>query len=726
MTATKHTARWWKRSDLVFELNSSAVAGEPGSVLVGLGNPNPGATSGGISLNHKGYASAAHPSVSAFIRHADDALIEYWRTRVADTSAIRKIVVEDFSLDTCFALLLFGARLDGVALDDMDRNAWLSYVSAWESGTYLDGERLEQSAACLLSALGHSYVPEEVTETVSNGFVAQGMLACLNLLETMCASHADPLGGIGVLNSRDYARAVGQLAHERQMYELALKRARRCQLLADLGGTQRRVVLDALFLTEGFASGVLKVMARTDTVNTWTHRGFGLLAVHRPGERGTGNDMVISVDPVTGAHLGTLWKRLEELENARWGATRPHDAPRWLESYVDPDDAARLLPGAPNQPWYDDGGRYTLIAAPKWVAHDQSGTKLDWRADVIPALWEIAFVEPVRKLVERIDDTQAKTGNVRRIARFRRQEAATGDDPLQPDRVILETPTFHAWLARQSMQETLVESPFSLPESGRYEVEHFGGVTAVFHRQGVTFYSSDGETVALDHFLKLAARVAEASSAYDRFLHEYADKLAAWTAELLDASDERNDKTSEAGRQTGDDAARRPVQKRDLARWSEDMVRTKASALAALSDATLLEADYDHNQLAERLQRMWGLSEQRADLLQLIDRVDELMRQVIAARTERRQRIYGGFLSAAGLGIAASHVWEPVKAMLTTSTYEWQLKLFGEVPRPDHETLQRIAEQSAHYELVTVMIVAGFSVMGFLLYYLFGIRGESE
>ncbi|MGF6571124.1 hypothetical protein ABH945_003245 [Paraburkholderia sp. GAS333] len=725
MTATNNTTRWWKRADLVFELNSGAQIAEPGTVLIGLGDPNPGIAGAGISLNHKGYRQARHSSVSTFVHCADDALLRYWRTQLGDTSAIRKIVVEDFSLDTCFALLLFGARLNDQGTDGVDWSAWLSYVDAWEGGTYLDGAALERSAACLLSALGHSYVPEELTETVSNGFVAQGLLACLSLLELMCASQTDPVSGIGALNSGDYARAVGQLAHEGQIYELALKRARRCQLLADLSGSQRRVVLDALFLTEGFASGVLKVMARMDAVNTWTRRGFGLLAVHRPGEQGTGNDMVVSVDPVNGTNLGSLWRRLEGLENARWGAARPHDTPRKLESYVDPDDATRMLAGAPNQPWYDDQGRYTLIAAPKWVAPGEPGSKLNWCADVVPTLWETAFIEPVQKLVISVDDAPGGGGTAHRIARFRRRESTTGDDRLQADRVILETPTFHAWLAAQSMHIAEIKNPFLLPEPERYEIELFGAVTAVLHRQGVTFYSSDGETATLSQFSGLAARVAKASAAYDRFLHEYADRLSAWTAELLEASGESRGREGKSG-QLGDEATQRPMQKRDLIRWAEDMVRTKAAALAALSDATLLEADYDHNKLAEQLQRLWGLSEQRADLLELIDRVDELMRQVIAARTERRQRIYGGFLSAAGLGIAASHVWEPVKGILTTNTYEWQLKLFGEGQHLDHAMLEHIAEQSAHYELITLLIVVGFSLLGFILYYIFGIRGETE
>lgn len=704
--------RWWERTGLTVELNASTREDTPGTLLIGLGDPNPGAMHAGVSLNQKGFAGGRHPSVTAFVNAADESLWAFWRSRFADTSAIRKVVVEDFSFDTCYALLLFGACLDGHQAGIFGRPHWLEYVSAWERGTYVDGADLERSAACLLSALGHSYLPEDVTDVASDGFVAQALQACLALVEQMCLAHDSPRGGIDTLNTREYARAIGQLRHERQMYELALKRAHQCQLLVELDGSSRRVVLDALFLTEVYASGVLKVMARTDTANAWTRRGFGLLGIHRPGERGTGNDMVLSVDPSTGAQLGSVWRRLEQIENERWADSRPKSHPRLLQSYRDPDHPERLLPGAPDEPWYDDGGNFTLIAAPKRAVIGELGTKLDWHADVVPALWRIGFTDPVQRLVEVLPGKRNAGANTHKhVVCVHWREAVRTSDGQHPDRVILETPTFDAWLAAQSMPGREVQSPFMLPVPESYDVQHFGSITAVMHSHGVTFYSNEAGSERLQNLCALAERVGAASAAYDAFLRNYTAKLAGWTDELREASEEN---------------AKRKVARRDLTRWTEDMIQTKAAALASLSDMTQLEADYDHNRLSEKLQRLWGLSDQRSRLLELIDRVDELMRQVIAARTERRQRVYGSCLSAAGLGIAATHIWEPFKEILTTNTYEWQLKLFRETPPPSYEQFQQIVEQSVRYEWLTGLIVSAFALLGFALYWLFGIRGESE
>ncbi|WP_179400782.1 hypothetical protein [Burkholderia guangdongensis] len=736
MTETK---RWWDADGVTFELNASTREASPGTLLIGLGNPNPGAMRAGVSLNQKGFAGPRHASVTAFVHAADETLWAYWRSRFANTAAIRKVVVEDFSLDTCFALLLFGAVLDGRQPDAYGCAAWLDYVSAWERGIYLDGADLERSAACLLSVLGHSYLPEDVTEVATGGFVAQAFRACLALVEQMCAAQANPLGGIDRLNTREYARAIGQLSHERQMYELALKRACQCQLLVDLDGSARRVVLDALFLTETYPSGVLKVMARTDTAHAWTRRGFGMLAIHRPGERGTGNDMVVSVDPATGAQLGAAWRRLEELENQRWGDDRPHGQPRPLQSYRDPAHPDRLLPGAPDEPWYDDGGNFTLIAAPKRVADGAAGTRLDWYDDVVPALWQLGFTDRVQHLVECVPDTRPRASAEarKRITRVHRRGAVDTGGDLHPDRLILETPTFHAWLAAQSMPDPEIRSPFMLPASASFDVQHFGSISAVMHRHGVTFYSRDTDSAHLQHLCELAERVADASSAYDAFLHDYVSKLAGWTDELLEASTKGEADSPGMARRDGNatDAggaprhpgkAERTGGRRDPKRWTEEVVQMKAAALAALSDMTMLEADYDRNLLSEQLQRLWGLSEQRVKLLGLIDRVDELMRQVIAARTERRQRVYGACLSAAGLGIAASHILEPFTGLSVPSAYEWQLKLFRETPPASYEQLRQIAEHSAHHETLMAVFVAVFSVLGLVLYWIFGIRGETE
>ena len=84
-----------------------------GFVVIGLGDPNPKASVKAVILNHKGYRAETFASVSQFVASASDKLWLRWRTRIATSADIMALVVEDYSLDTCFAWLLFGARLEG-------------------------------------------------------------------------------------------------------------------------------------------------------------------------------------------------------------------------------------------------------------------------------------------------------------------------------------------------------------------------------------------------------------------------------------------------------------------------------------------------------------------------------------------------------------------------------------------------------------------------------------
>ncbi|KQV79380.1 hypothetical protein ASD15_18795 [Massilia sp. Root351] len=708
-------AGWWLAPGITVELNAGARQGGPGTLLVGLGHPDADTGPGGqaVCLNYKGDAGGAR-SVAELVAHAGPARWEDWRERLPSTAAIRTIVLEDLSLDTCCALLLFGAALDGQPLPDPA--AWVAYVSAWEGGDYLDGADLSRSAACLLSVLGHSYLPQHAAEVVRDGYARAGLQACLALMQRMMASQPRPESGIGYLAGADYSRAVAHLAHERQMYELALQQASRCQLLVDLAGSGRQVLLDALILSEVFPSGVLKVMARADSANSWTRKGYSVLALHRPGEAGNGNDMVLSVDPRCGATLESLWRALEALEVQRWNGARPSDAPRFLASYRDPAEPSRMAPGAPNQPWYDDNGRHTLLAAPKQLDSGVAGTRLDWRADVLPALWQQYFLRPAAALVEALPDGQAPAGlapaqgqgqgQARTVRVLRWNASGAAAQGLHPDLALLETPSFQAWLASHSQSGGPAASPLALPPQDSYEVLRYGAVQVLAHRQGVTLFEGPGAQGGAQRLARVAAAVASVSQAYSGFLRDYADKLAEWTAEL----------GSHHGAAAG----------RDAASWSGQMHEVKARALAVIAGGSMLRDDFDENRLGEALQRWWGVSQQRGELLDLIDRIDGLMQHAIAARTELRQRVYGSIFSALGLGLAANHIWEPIREWRTMNSYEWQLKLFKETPAPDLQELAAIAHQVASYELATVGVVVGFSLLGFVLYWRFGIRGESH
>ena len=101
------------------------------------------------------------------------------------------------------------------------------------------------------------------------------------------------------------------------------------------------------------------------------------------------------------------------------------------------------------------------------------------------------------------------------------------------------------------------------------------------------------------------------------------------------------------------------------------------------------------------------------------------MRDAIARQHSRRHRIYGSLFSALGMGIAASHVWEPVRDILTTNEYEWQLMLFKH-PETTTQQLAEIAGQSAHFELISLIVFLAFGLLGFILFWFFDIRSQEE
>lgn len=359
---------------------------------------------------------------------------------------------------------------------------------------------------------------------------------------------------------------------------MARERAVSCQLLP-LAGSQRRVVADTLMLEEAVPSGALKIMARTDTANTWTRKGYAVLAIHRPGEAGTGNDMVISSMPESGIRLTPLWQALEQAENERWAGQRPADDPRWLESYRDPDDPKAMRPGAPNQPWYDDKGKHTLLAAPKLLATGEPGTRLDWYADVLPKLWKTGFDDAVRGIVQETPvGGQGEDAPRIRVVQYQ----AGGKGAMHPDTAILDTPTFHRWLTAGGQ----VRSPLDLPPLESIEVLRFGQDLAVIHPQGVSFFRRSGlGQQQFDGLLETARRVAATSRAYHGFLKQHMVKIVDWSDMLASGRGHKDGKTP------------KPQE------WAHEMHAIRAAALQA----------------------RWGISRQRGEVLELVDRLDTLM-----------------------------------------------------------------------------------------------------
>ncbi len=651
---------WWTEQSFELVFDPGVSTAHAGCLLVGLGDPHQRdlhqreqhpheliAQTEGIALNHKPLddVQTLHrfSSVCEYVGSADDGLIDSWRMRLPDGPAsLRRIVVEDLSLDTCLALLLFFDRTGHNRLVSTELEAWVRYVTDWEAGLYADSVEMRHSAAVQMTILGHSYLSPTPPRGVPDESLRTGLRACLSLLRAMIDSGMSPHAPVPRLNTAEHSRAMAQFEYEAQQYRLALAYGRSCQLLVPLADGGRRVLIDALILDEVEPSGILKLFARTDLERSWTRKGFALLAIHRPSQAGTGNDMTLSIDPATGLTLRDLWVELERRENLAWGEDRPRDWPRRIASYRRPDGT--VDPAAPNEPWWDDSGRYTLIGAPKrLLPHRQgptevepkagqtrpmSGSRLQWRADVLSALWKLYGPVPAEAHV-----LESPAIGVKRLAMVRWESG--------PNLAVAESPSFHAWLASHSMARR-VESPLDLPLPDEFELQRAAGGLAAIHREGVTLFDDWRQTAFdLKGLQNVAVEIGAASAQQRAFLDQKPNPLEAALAqqERLIRGEER-------------------FTLRRLLLWKHQMSVHRHALLKILSLAIDKAEGREHASFRQGLIRHWGLSQQREHMLDMLHKLEELTQHVFADTGERQRRLMTALITGIGGAVSIYHAAE--------------------------------------------------------------------
>lgn len=665
-----------------------------GTLALGLGD----GASEGIALNCKN--SQRYRSVSAWLWNLTDAERQVLKTR-AQASPVSRVVIEDFSLDSCFAWLLYNAlTLSETAEFPEGLEKWVSYIDHWEQGSYLDGDDFSRSAACLHTVFAHAQLNAARNERhqYDSLRLQSGFTRCIQLLSELVNQTDAPQNGIQPVASAEYQGAAAALAYEHQLYQLAIPRAATCQLLVAQSDSQRKVLVDALFLNEQHASGLFKIFARNDRTRSWSKNGFTLLGIYRPQEQGTGNDVVISVDPKSGVSLQNIWQALEQEENVRWNGQRPCDKPRLLRSY---NNESGPLPSSPNQPWWDDAGSYTLLGAPKRLESGELGSKLDWWQDILPLIWQKGFVDNLTPRLEQVYNTQMLNEGQKRVCVWRWSQPDSRLQQSDTSSYLVDTPSFQAWLAGTS-QTTPPVTPYDLPQADRFDAWWQSDVLVVGHQQGVSLFSRSADNPALNGLLAVAQRIATLSDGYAAFLTQIREIFKKWPKQLKQHASAIEDK-----------------------QWEEEIFALRVNALNVLNSSETLFSTADENRLSEMLQRQWGLHDRRGALFSQLDRLDQLMQDAISRQNARRHRIYGSLFSALGMGIAASHVWEPVRDILTTNEYEWQLMLFKE-PDVSTQHLADIAGQSAHFELITLVVFVAFALLGFVLFWFFDIRSQED
>lgn len=289
------------------------------------------------------------------------------------------VVLEDFSVDTCLGFVFSYCRAAGCREFPVP---WVDYANQWEQGITSSPGKVESYFGCLLTALGHARWESGKSTERKIGF-----LACLRLTVGLLIRAQAPrsIDGSVAAALPEYSEAVAHINHERQCYLQAIKHGDLIQLELPLRGSRRRILVDALIASEINPTGLMKVFIRQDMDNGWLKSGIAFMAVYRSRELGTGNDMVISVDPTLGLSLADLHTELERLEVGAWVSEggRPADRPR--QGYNC------------DEPWYMTRDE-TLVAAPRWVEQEGKtvpGSKLSWET-IVSTLWRL--YEPTRYL----------------------------------------------------------------------------------------------------------------------------------------------------------------------------------------------------------------------------------------------------------------------------------------------------------------------------------------
>jgi len=336
-----------KRFEVIVDPNrKEAYRGE---LLVGLGDSRK--RSEGIVLQHK-TEPRWYPSLSQWVYENDFSGIDREK-------CCHRIYLEDFSVDTVVALWLFFKKVSGEPLPE-NIKVWIDYANRWEQGdTSTTGEPFH-SYGCLQNALASALRENGATETLSKS---------LAFLEELVRQGCDPAVIPSGLNDDLYRLAIASLQKEYARYESLIGESEVETLCLPTADEKRRRRVSAIFIETAMVTSIQKVFLRNDRDHAPTGDGFTLIALYKPAAAGTGNDIVISVDPAKGVQLRELWQALEREEDRLWEGKRPHKNPRPIASYPDGN--------GPDEPWWDDRGNYTLIASPKRVGNEY-GRRVDW------------------------------------------------------------------------------------------------------------------------------------------------------------------------------------------------------------------------------------------------------------------------------------------------------------------------------------------------------------
>ncbi|MDA0967225.1 MAG: hypothetical protein PQ612_09020 [Rickettsiales bacterium] len=288
-----------------------------------------------------------------------------------------QFAVDDASPDSVMGLIFFAARQSGVDIPEEVWEKWEPLITKWE----IDGivENPSKSWVVLASVLAHAQYSKSgklSSEDMPNAWQMVVGFA----IESLKAGY-DPSNIPDNITGKWLDKARANFEQELALYERIVHRGQVHQLLLPIEGTNdRRRLVDVLFMKEVELSGAMKVLARTDKINSPLNMGFTVLVLERPSLKKAHPKywMTISLDTRAGLHLRDLWKELEAIETKAWKDSKLN-RPKFIECKSS-TKGSRLLGGIPKEEqkfhdqWYiDDYG--TIIASPGGCLLDTDKSK---------------------------------------------------------------------------------------------------------------------------------------------------------------------------------------------------------------------------------------------------------------------------------------------------------------------------------------------------------------
>ena len=242
------------------------------------------------------------------------------------------IYIEDFSVDTIITVYML--------IHGNIPKKYVNYATHWEKGE--EDKKILKSYGVIQGALISALNELSVTQKVEKS---------LELLDFFVKNNYD-LNNIPYNNHTLYIKAFNKICEEIKNFKNILKNSKQYNLFITKP-------IKAIFIDNHSITPIVKLLLR---------RKFDLIASFNEKYKGSGNDVVISISPKEKFNLKTLWENLEKAETKAWMGERPTNNPRKLIG----------VENIYNEPWWNDMGNYTLIAAPKSVKN-QKGSKLSYK-----------------------------------------------------------------------------------------------------------------------------------------------------------------------------------------------------------------------------------------------------------------------------------------------------------------------------------------------------------